>query len=210
MNAPPDTKPPCANRRRPHGRAAAGVASASVVVVGLAWAGCTVTADNYRMLSLFFDGVPDPNAPSSVVQGNQLAEAIRQSPTYSVHKPFADDACAECHASRFTLSRNDSPLCLKCHSNELSAHPRMHGPVAAGVCLWCHLPHESPQAHLLRDRDRPLCLQCHQAGLLSSARVAAHADPDRGCLECHFGHGGDLPSLLRSDNPTTAMEPPQH
>ena len=38
-------------------------------------AGCTVTEKNYRTLSRFFDGVPDPNAPT-----NKVAMTVSGSP----------------------------------------------------------------------------------------------------------------------------------
>lgn len=205
MEAGPGMKRPHAGHRCFFSRGAtAGAGCVLAVALVLAWTGCTVTESNYKMLSYFFDGVPDPNAPVPI-DGGTLVDAIRRSPTYTVHKPYEADACAECHSSRFRLTRNDSPVCLKCHADQVSSHPRMHGPVAAGACLWCHSPHDSAYAHLLRDRDRPLCMQCHEQGLLSTATVPAHADASRGCLECHAGHGGAAALFLRAEPPA---EPP--
>lgn len=178
-------------------RVGVGLVAAAAGLAAL-WTGCTVTESNYKVLSYFFDGVPDPNAPA-LPAGVALGEQdLRRSPTYIAHKPYAEDNCAECHKSRFRLTMNDSAICMKCHAEEVSKHPRMHGPVAAGACLWCHSPHESAHAYLMRDRDRPVCMQCHSQEMLTTQRVPEHADEARGCLECHYGHGGPGAMFLRS------------
>jgi predicted CXXCH cytochrome family protein len=74
----------------------------------------------------------------------------------------------------------------------------MHGPVAAGACMWCHAPHESIHRSLLRDADRKVCAQCHTAAMLAGTKVPEHADESRACLECHTGHGGPAPYMLRA------------
>jgi len=164
---------------------------------GIAWSGCTVTEKNYKYLSFFFDGVPDPRAIA--VSGTTAVniEDLRRSPTYSGHPPYLEDKCDACHGTRFRLTRNSSRVCKQCHEEVASRYPRMHGPVAAGACLWCHTPHESAHANLLRDAPRTVCAQCHSPDMLDSTRVPEHADESRSCLECHFGHGGPDPFFLR-------------
>ena len=53
------------------------------------WCGCTVTKSNYSTLSLFFDGVPDPNATGPSGEGaagdTTLAIAVIS------HKPFLEE-----------------------------------------------------------------------------------------------------------------------
>ena len=71
----------------------------------------------------------------------------------------------------------------------------------------CHSPHESPRKWLLRGPDRKICMQCHAATLLNGSTVPAHADAKVGCLECHFGHGGDNSLMLRVG--ATAAGPPR-
>ena len=178
-----------------------------MVVLGLAaWPGCTVTRSNYKALSFFFDGVPDPDAPVGAV--DPTTGEIRAAAIVSVHPPYAEEKCSECHKSRLRMSRNDSGICANCHKGKDSEHERMHGPVAAGACLWCHHPHESAQRFLLRDTDRAVCSQCHTPGLLNSVRVPEHADESRACLECHVGHGGPRSFLLRQDAaPAKPAEP---
>lgn len=166
------------------------------VVAGLVWMGCTVTDKNYRLLSFFFDGVPNPNAlPIMAESGNPAA--IRQSPTYVAHPPFLNNQCDACHRSRFTQEAITSDVCLKCHSGVPNEYPFMHGPVTAGACLWCHVPHESAFAHLLKARPRAVCTQCHEPALLDSERVPEHADESKSCLDCHRGHGGQGRNMLR-------------
>lgn len=170
-------------------------AGAALAVV-LGWAGCQVTPSNYKLLSFLFDGVPDPSM--SGPRGNTAGVDIKQSPTYSAHRPFLEENCDACHKGKLRPSRNDSSTCLTCHAEETSKHPYMHGPVAAAACMWCHAPHESAYAALLRDSDRKVCMQCHTTEMLSAEDVPEHADESRACLECHTGHGGDAPKMLRA------------
>lgn len=171
---------------------AIGTAAASLLV----WAGCTVTPENYKLLSTFFDGVPDPamNGPAGNVAGGDP----RKSPTYSLHRPYEEERCDACHKVGLRPSRNDSGICLACHSQVPAEYRFMHGPVAAAACMWCHAPHESPYAALLRDVDRKVCSQCHTPAMLAGTKVPEHTDESRGCLECHTGHGGPEPYMLRS------------
>lgn len=170
-------------------------AGGTALLVCAVWCGCTVTPKNYKTLSFFFDGVPDPSAP--VAGAEASADSLRRSPTYVAHKPYAEERCDECHASRYRLTRNSSDVCMKCHAPVRTQYDRMHGPVAAGACLWCHSPHESAYPSLLRDQDRKVCSQCHSPSMLDSQRTPAHADEGRSCLECHFGHGGERDLFLR-------------
>ncbi|MFO0832604.1 MAG: cytochrome c3 family protein [Phycisphaerales bacterium] len=162
------------------------------------WSGCTVTRSNYKTLSLFFDGVPDPDAKVGTV--DQGTGQIVAAAMLSSHQPYQTENCDECHKSRIRMSRNDSSICAKCHAGKEKEYEQMHGPVAAQACLWCHIPHESPYKHLLRDSDRKLCGQCHSPELLSAEKVPEHADTSRACLDCHTGHGGSKRFMLR-DNP---------
>lgn len=172
---------------------ACGVAAAG----GLAWAGCQVTPSNYKLLSFLFDGVPDPALAGPA--GNTSGQDIRQSKTYSLHRPFEEEKCDACHAGGLRPTRQDSSRCLQCHADRTAEFAYMHGPVAAAACMWCHAPHESAFAHLLRDADRKVCGQCHTPEMLTAEQVPEHGDESRACLECHTGHGGPAPKMLRAD-----------
>ena len=176
----------------------------SLMLGAILWAGCS-PEKNYEVLSFFFDGVPDPNAP---LLPTASGEVLRRSPTYSIHKPFQEERCAECHGSRFNLGPQDSGICLKCHEEVTTQQPLMHGPVVAGACLWCHSAHESAYAYLLKGEPRNVCTGCHDASLLGTERVPAHADQTQSCLECHYGHGGTRRYFLRDDAVRSQQAPP--
>lgn len=174
------------------------------------WAGCTPTK-RYQVLSIFFDGVPDPNAPPPKV--NTFEEFPTEKPgkprtvLASTHKPFADNNCAPCHKSNpqtaFEVSAFNTDQCLECHKSILKKYPVMHAPVAAKACLWCHEPHEAPAPHLLREPAPPVCVQCHEKELLSPL-PPEHLAAKQSCLDCHTAHGGERHGLLRAQSlPTT-------
>lgn len=171
-------------------------AGACALVIGLVWMGCSVEK-HYKTLSIFFDGVPDPEAKAQAAAAGGVTAAMRLSATYTIHKPYAEEKCAECHKGRIVIAGRDSTMCAKCHEAEETKYPRMHGPVAAGACLWCHSPHESGEAHLLRDQARNVCTQCHDQSLISNDEIPAHSDTARSCLECHHGHGGTAAMFLK-------------
>jgi len=174
------------------------------------WVGCTVTPENYEFLSYFFDGVPDPNAPIGAP-----GVPISQSPTYTAHQPFLDGKCVDCHGRRFNVTAVDATVCLQCHEGITEAQPLMHGPVAALACLWCHTPHESPYAALLKSPPREVCSACHTPDMLGAARTPEHRpDSTVSCVECHSGHGGTTryflhdPSLLERPRASTPASEP--
>ena len=166
---------------------------APAALTAACWVGCSVERD-YKILSFFFEGVPTPEALAAETTGTGLAAATN----YVIHRPFADDACLECHVSsvQIQLTRDDSRVCLKCHEGVPTEYAVMHGPVAS-ACLWCHNPHLSGHKHLLQQPSPDLCLQCHDEGLMSSP-VPGHEDLNTDCLACHQGHGGPSRGFLRS------------
>ena len=172
-----------------------------IVLLGAGvWGGCSVK-EHYDLLSFFFDGVPDPNAPLGVMPvGGGIPASYKQ------HKPYANGSCTECHPKLFVPVQNGSQICIKCHEGKEVEYPRMHGPVAASACLYCHSPHDSFYPALLRREPQELCQQCHDSFLLDSETVEAHGDDSRSCLECHSGHGGTDPYFLL-ESATTEPEP---
>jgi predicted CXXCH cytochrome family protein len=195
------------------------LALAVVAIVALAL-GCSPDK-RYKVLSAFFDGVPDPSAPkvASNMSGmdnltpNQFKGAI-----VSTHKPYAAGKCDACHAPMednvpSVQTVIDSSVCLKCHEVETRRHAFMHAPVAAGACLFCHNPHNSTQPHLLLAPTPGLCMQCHDRSLLGD-NPPAHRNENSACLDCHVGHGEETRGFfLRASNapkpshPTTAPAP---
>lgn len=171
--------------------------------MGGTWLGCSPKKD-YRVLSFFFDGVPDPNAPpgranaddDDDVRGN--TSAIPRVVVYS-HKPYADNQCNSCHAgsagSFESFSKLDATVCKKCHEKVPRQYAVMHGPVAVGECLWCHVPHESTIKGMLKDPAPAVCIQCHSRNLLST-NPPEHQMDKSSCLDCHVAHGGERHGLL--------------
>ena len=173
------------------------------------WAGCSVEK-NYKLLSFFFDGVPDPSAPR-IMASSGSAASMRASPTYSAHFPFLNGQCVQCHGQGFTMQGVDVAVCVTCHEGAKVAYEYMHGPVAFGACLVCHVAHESEHAYLLKSTSRDLCEQCHVTSMLSAEPVAEHQDETVSCLDCHVGHGAshrflprDTP-LIKSVNKTPVI-----
>ena len=172
------------------------------------WLGCSTPHERYKTLAIFFDGVPNPDAVKPVATtGPDLNSQVvyASSVILSRHKPYVDATgnrakCGVCHRSDSgNIMEFDEAYktCLKCHTKIAKEYPRMHGPVAVAAipgsqptCKWCHTAHESREPALLKDTAVKVCTQCHDAQLLSP-KPAQHLD-GTSCIQCHFGHGGDL------------------
>jgi predicted CXXCH cytochrome family protein len=183
--------------------------AALTMVVGLllVWVGCSVEK-HYALLSMFFDGVPDP---ALIRQGATAVEIARRTGgVIYTHEPYRREQCGDCHTSSvgMMLAEVKSSVCVNCHQDVRDAYPHMHGPVAAEACLWCHAPHESTVETLLRVPSQQLCQQCHGMSLgRRRAEIPEHRDPERNCLDCHSGHGGETRAYLRADRSVSFSNP---
>ena len=204
------------NRRRPRRRVVLPACLALVWATG-AVIGCSSPQARYRVLSVFFDGVPNPDAQVTRTQSAQNdPTAVYRKPTNSVHKPFAANDCSACHTggaeaaigSSGSESVLDSDICMKCHQPIPTQFAVMHAPVAAKACLFCHDPHEASQPHLLKMPAPMLCTQCHDRSLLGK-KPPEHLDEKMNCLECHTGHGGDHKFFVRQSH-APATQPSPH
>src|ERR1043166_5801352 len=129
-----------------HGLRVWGAATLLLIGCLLIWAGCSEKRD-YKTLSFFFDGVPDPNAP---VATRPTAWAFnaggRPQPIIllSVHKPYAEQKCELCHGGlphgggergvptdAIYNMGSIYQKCTTCHDNLVKEYPRMHGPVVS-------------------------------------------------------------------------------
>lgn len=175
----------------------AAVGLASSVVLLVVWSGCATPEERYRVLSFFFDGVPDPSTMIEPAEGTVVIGRGADARRVYAHKPWTEkDSClVACHVGDI-YNLPDSSICLKCHEETPTQFPRMHGPVAAVACLWCHEPHKSEHRYLLLEASPGLCIQCHEPGVLLGDDPPAHTDPARDCLDCHSGHGGDAAGFL--------------
>ncbi len=173
--------------------AARGWLTGIVLVLGAMLAGCGTPEQRYKILSFFFDGVPDP---SQTTQKKQLVSSSGR-PVY-IHAPYAENQCDACHLNTrdiFARARVKPDACISCHADVAASYPVMHGPVAAKECLQCHQPHQASEVHLLKYSSPRICVQCHETELLST-RVPEHSEQNSGCLTCHSGHGGEDRNFL--------------
>ncbi len=178
-----------------------------VVGLGLACAQAT----RYEVLTFFFDGVPDPNAPDAGSEYEGHASGDQPSPyqqrrvvrqPLSVHPPYATDRCESCHDpySGRLLKPADAGLCGLCHQDPPGKRMFLHGPVAVEACMTCHEPHSSVELHLLKLPEPAVCLQCHARDDMSLG--LHHQDlAEDGCTMCHDPHGGDGPFFLIQRDP---------
>lgn len=136
-----------------------------------------------------------------VVTGNAGNES---GATWGLHEPIKN--CVSCHGERWEQASTDQPnlvapvpkLCYGCHKEFISLEGWVHGPVATGNCLLCHVSHEANNKSLLSKPIPELCYQCHGAGMLQS--VANHSDKSYDkCNDCHEGHTSPGRMLLKQD-----------
>jgi predicted CXXCH cytochrome family protein len=177
-----------------------------VLALGVALAlGCS-SHKRYRVLSFFFDGVPNPDAPKNSLSARR---SVSGKPIF-VHQPFAEKKCDACHLNSqdiFARAKMRPGACVDCHKGVRDEYPVMHGPVAAEACTMCHAPHQATQAHLLKAATPKVCVQCHDEATLGTT-VAEHQNPKSDCTGCHSGHGGTdrhfLKIAMGPAAPTTA------
>lgn len=210
-----DSLPPSAARRGLQRRARRGRGRALLVALALAGVGLPACSEGarYRVLSYFFDGVPEPGAtppPRGYAREIEtarrpfLVNEERAAPVAIAyaHEPFRQGDCTGCH-NRTTGELVATPrggLCRSCHPEVPGDLRYVHGPVAVSDCLFCHNAHGSGEPHVLVAEPTQLCLRCHDRGDLSTGAHHANADAT-GCSACHSAHGGADPYFLRPDRP---------
>jgi predicted CXXCH cytochrome family protein len=185
------------------------ILSGIAATAGLA-AACSEST-RYRVLTFFFDGVPDPHAPkvegyaalgdAAEVADAQGATARRPTAPLYAHTPYRLNQCGGCHDVQSGVTRTAAEgLCGSCHQDLARTQRFVHGPVAVNDCTVCHHPHTSPHPFVLLQDATTLCLSCHDADDVWEA--AYHADTQsRSCVDCHLPHGGDDPYFLRRGEP---------
>ncbi len=169
--------------------------------------GCSTT-HNYKVLSFFFDGVPNPNKElanylkdslklkdSGVVAQSTVNKAV---PVMKIHPPYQENKCSSCHdqSQMGKLNQAMPEVCYQCHADFSSKFKVLHGPVGGGQCTQCHDPHMSMNDKLLLRTGQSLCLYCHDMKQVLASEV--HKDINNtNCTECHNPHGGDDKYILR-------------
>lgn len=168
------------------------------IVIAIIGVSSCVTPGNYKYLSFFLDGVPDPTvkenaegnfADSSIQIVNIENENIK--PTVFKHVPFAENECNSCHDENIigAYVEPQPALCYQCHDDMSNTYKTLHGPVQGGYCTSCHNAHKSNYPGLLVKNGQELCFTCHESSILNQG--ALHSDiGDKNCIDCHNPHGG--------------------
>lgn len=169
----------------------------------------TLLSCNRQVLHFFFDGVDAPKKQVGFMEApvharddstkNQLAKSdtVALETVKSIHPDYKSKACVKCHDvdHSYRLNQRQPELCHQCHKKFEDAYPVLHGPVAAGFCTVCHVPHKSQYVRLLKMPARQVCHYCHHTGDVEKNQ--AHSEiSDKPCLDCHHPHGGETKNLL--------------
>lgn len=166
-------------------------------------AGCA-SGSKSKWLQFFFDGAPGSpveskqarkfdkvDLPPIWLDPPRLEPGSNERPL-TIHQPYAERRCVECHASNFsqTLKGDVSGLCSACHKGFLTKTKFIHAPVSDGQCTVCHFPHQGREPHLLVKPIRELCFDCHKEEYVMSIKACSET-PGRICTECHDPHMED-------------------
>ncbi|HSG88751.1 MAG TPA: cytochrome c3 family protein [Pseudomonadales bacterium] len=118
-------------------------------------------------------------------------------------------ACADCHdphapTGGLRLGAFREAVCGECHVDATGPFVFEHAASTVEGCSACHVPHGSPNRHLLtHQREGELCYGCHalvpQFHLGFSPAGAPRFDENTQCTNCHVTiHGSNLdPFFLR-------------
>jgi len=158
------------------------------------------------VLSFFFDGVPNHDKSESVtkidsvpkIDSATLAANLAKIPVYIIHAPYQKRECEACHdnaAATSIVTKSQTSICYKCHTDFQTKYSVVHGPVAGGYCTSCHTPHESVIPKLLKRKDQDLCLLCHPSAEVM--KNTAHSTiGESACTQCHNPHGSAKKYML--------------
>ena len=177
-----------------------------IIIFVLLSMGCSVTKDR-DTLTFFFDGVPELEAPDSLLQNppkvNKTPDIRKDSTVVKtkiyVHKVYNRKDCHKCHkfSSSENLTNQEPALCYQCHEDYENKYKKVHGPVAAGYCSTCHEHHKSKYEHLLKIPIRELCQHCHVPGDVVK-NIAHKNTSETACVDCHNSHGGNTVNMLNT------------
>ena len=161
-----------------------------------------------KTLSIFFDGVPNPEDTTCIFAEKpaenpraKSANAIPAKETvliYFSHEPYKQKQCSSCHDPN-SMGKFLEPmpqLCYQCHDDFSAKFSTLHAPVDAGECTACHNPHMSQVKYMLKSKEKDLCFSCHDA---EDKTWKENHDglEDMHCTECHNPHGGSDNFMLK-------------
>lgn len=156
------------------------------------------TTKTHKILSFFFDGVPEPGKTEEPALRDRRKGSVAAAETrfrYREHGPYAARQCQACHAkatNRLLLPVEE--LCFQCHALDVRKK-YIHGPLASGGCKVCHDPHGSNHPFLLVSEPKEFCLHCHERDAIAQRDV--HKGMEEQCTECHDAHSSDKEYLLK-------------
>ena len=135
------------------------------------------------------------HAPQSYAFAGALEPPRPTPPPESPAPRSAADSLPEQSALERSINRS----CVACHEKAVKrfAKARLHAPVRAGACSFCHLDHGPENRLILLGREDRICARCHDPG--SAASRTAHggyALEGSRCSECHDPHGGEAAGFL--------------
>jgi len=173
---------------------------------------CNDTPARHKLLTVFFDGVPPLNTgtnsgPAKVSITTTTNQAVVTAPpqtnappenAYTVHEPFQQRQCDQCHvpSAGMALKLEPPQLCWSCHKDFTAGQKDVHFPVDSGDCLSCHDAHQSENKNLLLKDGNALCLSCHDDPL-ANFKFKHEAVELGDCLDCHDAHASNIKGLLK-------------
>ena len=178
-------------------------------------AGCSDPLTRHNVLSTLFDGVPELPPVEQLCEDHMgdkykefydalaIAEQEKggegsEKRIFSKHPPFAEKKCQGCHdfkkTNRLIVPKNE--LCYVCHKDFIKGK-YIHGPIAVGDCLACHLPHESKYTALLQESRNDICSKCHQESRLAAQMHDKVITHNMNCIDCHDPHSSTAPYFLK-------------
>ena len=165
----------------------------------------------YKINSTIFDGVPSMPPAETYCKDyhdeamlEELTEEAKQqsmrklSGKGSEHPPYAEKRCNDCHdknkESGFVVEADK--LCAHCHKG-FPTGQFIHGPVAVGACLKCHVPHSSKEPALLVRPKGEVCNVCHLEMRTAPGLHKTAAARELACVDCHDPHAGNNRYFLK-------------
>lgn len=130
----------------------------------------------------------------------RLVQAKPAADQSSFHPPYVEKRCSDCHEAEKTtvkgLVKPENELCFMCHPSIIK-YRYVHGPVAEGGCLGCHLPHEANHPSLLVSDSGSLCEKCHKEPRTAPAMHDRIKAAGAVCPDCHDPHSGATRNFLK-------------
>lgn len=174
-------------------------------------AGCDPIT-RHKALSTLFDGVPSLPPPAQLcadyadkrvaelrdeLSGKQAGKGD-QGASQSLHLPYKEKKCNDCHdkGKKDGLVAPKGQLCFVCHKGFIKAD-WVHGPVAVGDCLACHVPHNSGFNSLLKSERSALCISCHREKRVAAVMHERVMAQGMACVDCHDPHFGHAAYFLK-------------